>query len=286
MQIRQTIFENHASCYELTLNNQRMVVTAGFGPRILHLDIDNGRNILFVDHERKLHRQDWFIYGGHRFWVSPETEATYNPDNAPCQVNQGNDIFTVTQYDVLSKLEKSITISARNDRFHVTHTLVNRGDLLYTGALWALTCVLPEGTVFFPWGSVGDWDIKKIQYWQKWPGQISDIGSSQYVQGKDLFLIRPTGEKGKVGTGGYEGFIGVTNQNYTFIKKYARDPAGNYPDDNCAIECYTCQDFIELETLSPLYTLQPNVPYRHNEEWILCNKAVDPANGKEVRKLL
>lgn len=286
MKIKKVEFSGIPNCYELSIGKQKLVVTTDFGPRVLYLSIGDSGNILFFDKDKKLKYKDWYVYGGHRLWTSPETAATYDPDNDPCQVEEKGGKLSVSHFDKKLEFSRTMIFSEQNDRFCVEHVITNKSEVLFPGAIWALTCVLPQGITFFPWGTPDEWKVKKAVYWQKWMTHGSNLASKQWIQGPDLFMIKPTGEEGKVGTAGWEGFIGVTAKGYTFIKKFDRLPTNDYPDDNCAIQCYTCDKFIELETLSPNTVFRPNVPVRHKEEWILSAKEVNPENGAEVRKLL
>ena len=290
MQIKKIEYEGIPNCIECTIAeplSQKLVITTTFGPRILHLSIGNSKNILFHDKEKEISAQDWYIYGGHRLWISPETQDTYHGDNQECTIEMDTDKVAVYFMDQVLKIERGIQISENAGHFQIKNSITNKHESLYTGSLWSMTCVIPEGTVFFPWGNAGDWITKKIIYWQKWmTDHGTQIGSSQYVEGKDLFLIKPSGEEGKVGTSGYEGFVGITNDGYTFMKKFDRLPTNDYPDDNCAIEVYTCDKFIELETLSPMFTFIPNQTYTHTEEWILLDHEIDPEDGEKVRSYI
>ncbi len=286
MDIKKIPYLNNPNSYECRVGQNRLVVTADFGPRILHLSVDEGPNILFVDETRRMGGRGWLLYGGHRLWIAPETADTYAPDNDACRVDAGKSEITVTARDGRLGLEKSIHISEKKGGFLVEHVVVNRSDTLVNGAIWALTCVVPSGTVFFPWGTGAGWDLKKVVYWQRWMNHGTNIKSPQYVPTGDLFLIRPSGEEGKVGTSGHGGFIGVTASGYTFIKKFDRHKAAAYPDEDCAVQCYTCADFLELETLSPLVTFYPDIPVSHEEQWIVSEKSVDPLDGDATRMLL
>lgn len=288
MEWRKKSFGKRALCYEITLNHMKMIVSADVGPRILFFGFKDGENVLFHDTEENISIGEMKLYGGHRFWISPETKNTYAIDNIPCKVIENKDSISFIAFDPVTEMEKNLTILDKNGRFLVRHILTNKGKLLYSGAIWALTCIPPKkGIIFFPWGNKGDWKLKKIVYWQRWAGEATtNIKSSQFVPEEDLFLIYPSGETGKVGTTGYEGFVGVTTDNYTFIKKFNFIDGAIYPDDNCAIQVYTSERFCELETLSPMYTLLPNVEYIHDEEWILLPYKVDPKKGEEIRKYL
>jgi hypothetical protein len=260
------------------------VITADYGPRILHLSAGDCGNILFVDTADGLTRGDWHIRGGHRLWISPESEDTYSADNSPCEVALAGDAVSISHLDKTTRLRKTVAVAQKGENFHITNTIENKGECLYPGAIWSLTCVKPQGCIFFPWGKNGPWTVKKILYWKSWMTQSTQLRSTQYHEGDDLFLIRPTGETGKVGTGGDEGFIGVTHPGYTFIKKFDRVPGNCYPDDNCAIEAYTCAHMMELETLSPATTFFPGEPVSHSEEWFVFDTEMDPEDGQAIRK--
>ncbi len=282
MQIEKMEFSGTRNCYECRIGDKRLIITADFGPRILSLSVGGSPNVLFVDGQRRMGNGKWLLYGGHRLWIAPETAWTYAPDNDPCRVDQSAERITVAAMDGTLGLEKSITVSERGGDFIITHTVVNRSDTLVNGAIWALTCVTPRATVFFPWGTGGDWDLKKIVYWKRWMNHATDPKGSQYIPTDDLFLVRPDGSEGKVGTSGTGGFIGATGDGFSFVKRFVRLAAA-YPDEDCAVQCYTCADFVELETLSPLGTFFPNAPVVHEEEWDIRDGAVDPRDGQAVR---
>ncbi len=287
MNIKEIDYSSFGKCIEIKMGNKTMVVSKEFGPRILHFSINDNDNILFTDDEKSItNNKGWYMYGGHRLWLAPEGSNTYNPDNQECKIEQNENEITFSGYDPRLKLELKLTIYTKNNKIFVKNSLLNTGNSLDHGGIWAITCVKPEGIVFIPWSSQSNFKLNKIIYWQEWMGNITNITSKQYIPTKDLFLIEPTGEIGKVGTAGHEGFIGITNDNYTFIKKFKRELSNNYPDDNCAIECYLCDRFIELETLGPNTVFMPDIPVEHIEEWILIEKKIDPYNGNEIRKIV
>ncbi len=286
MEIKKISFFGGSSSYECRIGTRCLIVSADFGPRIMSLSVGGGPNILFVDEKKAHGRGDWRLYGGHRLWVAPEAEITYAPDNDPCRITTENGTITVTALNKATRIEKSLTITERGGDFVVTHAVVNRSDTLIPGAIWALTCVTPDAVAFFPWGTGTNWDLKKIVYWKAWMGNSTDIKSSRYMPSDDLFIVRPDGAVGKVGTSGRGGFIGVTGDGFTFVKSFARHPSALYPDEDCAVQCYTCADFTEIETLGPLGTFFPNRPVVHEEVWIIRETEVDPEDGAAVRGLI
>ncbi len=289
LQIEQIEFLGWREAYQVRLGETVMVVVAEIGPRILSLSVGDGPNLLMVDQHTTGRGQDhveWHIYGGHRVWVAPETKDTYAPDNVRCEVNVTDDSLTVVApVTPQTKLRKRLTISGRGDRFVVEQGILNTGDMLYTGAVWALTCVEPSGIVVFPWGRGGRWDLKKIVYWNEWIGHSSDVTSRQWQPGPDLFKIVPTGEEGKVGTNSPEGWVALCREDATFVKSHAWKSGVRYPDEDCSIQVYTCERFIEMETLSPLAVFHPGEEIIHQEVWTVTAEAIDPSDGAALRRL-
>lgn len=290
LQIERTEFLGWREAYRLRLGEAEVMILTEVGPRILSLSVGGGPNLLFVDPETTGQGQgdeSWHVYGGHRLWVSPETEHTYVPDNAPCEVRvSGDGLTAVAPVARQTGLQKRLTCSAREGRLVVEHGVRNTGTILYAGALWALTCVQPQGVVAFPWGRGGAWDIKKIVYWNRWMQQGSDVSSEQWRPGPDLFQVVPTGEVGKVGTNSPEAWVALCREDATFIKSYAWNADARYPDEDTSLQVYTCGQFIELETLSPLTTFYPGQETVHREVWTVTTQPHDPADGAALRRLL
>jgi hypothetical protein len=290
LHIERTEFRGWREAYRLRLGDAEMVVVTEVGPRVLSLSAGDGPNLLFVDEETAGRGQGdavWHIYGGHRLWAAPETKDTYAPDNARCEVDVSDGRLTVTApVAPQTRLQKRVTVSARDGSFVVEHGVRNVGDTLYTGAVWALTCVEPSGVVVFPWGRGGTWDLKKIVYWNRWMDHRSDVTSRQWRPGPDLFQVAPTGEEGKVGTHSPEGWVALCREDATFVKSHRWVPGARYPDEDCSLQVYTCAQFIELETLGPLTVFYPGAEVVHQEIWRVTAEATDPADGAALRRLL
>ena len=57
-----------------------------------------------------------------------------------------------------------------------------------------------------------------------------------------------------------------------------------YPDGGCSTELYTCHFMLEVESLSPLYTLKSGESAEHTENWELM--AENSTNLDDVIKYL
>jgi len=288
MNIDKVSYKGWKQAYRLTLGEAEMIVVTEIGPRVLSLSV-GGENLLFNDPDTLGAGQgdaEWHIYGGHRLWISPEREQTYAPDNAPCEVAiEGETLLAKAPPERGTKLQSALRIAADGQCFVVDHLVTNTGEFLQSGSVWALTCVVPAGKVCFPWGRPGPWHTKKILFWRNWSTHSSDVTSRQWQMGPDLFVIDPTGEEGKVGTANYEGWMALARGDATFVKSFEHLESVAYPDDNCSMEAYTCERFIEMETLSPLATFHPGQTVCHRERWLVSSRAVDVSKPDELRRL-
>lgn len=289
LQIEQIEFLGWRKAYQVRLGEAVMVVVAEIGPRILSLSVGGGPNLLFVDEDLAGQRggTEWVNYGGHRVWVSPETATTYAPDNAVCEVAVADDGLTaLAPVEPETGLRKRMTVTAQDGHFAVEQGVLNTLDTVYTGAVWALTCVAPTGVIAFPWGRGGEsWDLKKVVYWKKWIEAETDVNSQQWQPAADLFKVVPTGEVGKVGTNSPEGWIALCREDSTFVKSHGWVPGVRYSDEDCSMQIYTCSQFIEMETLSPLTTFWPGEEVVHREVWTVTAEAIDPSDGAALRRL-
>lgn len=289
LKIEHTAYQGWQDAYRLQLGDVEMIVLAEVGPRIISLRVGDGPNLLYVDPATLGKGQgdrDWHIYGGHRIWVSPESEDAYAPDNARCTAQvQGGTLTLTTPVDPDTRLRKRLSISAQGNRFVVENAALNASEFLNQGAVWCLTCVVPQGAISFPWGSGGNWDVKRIQWWNRWANHRSDVRSRQYQPGPDLFVIRPTGEEGKVGTHSPEGWLAYCRPDATFIKSFQPNMQADYPDGGCSVEVYTCAHFVEMETLSPQSIIYPGQEIVQREFWTVTSQVVDPEDGSALRAL-
>ncbi|MFW6181467.1 MAG: hypothetical protein ACOC8N_06930, partial [Spirochaetota bacterium] len=202
-------------------------------------------------------------------WTSPENQLSYTPDNQPCRVSAGGEAVTCASFSPSTGLARSITVQPREHSFLVTYRLKSSGPYLLTAGIWALTCLKPgDGAeIYLPWGDRSDWEIKDMRYWRRWLGSETDVTSGQWTPTNQYFMVRPSGDTGKVGFANRYGFMLFRAGSLWFVKRSGYIPSAVYPDGGCSAEVYTSSSFYELETLSPLYELRPGTELAHTEEW-------------------
>ena len=284
IEIEEISFGIWQRAYRCRIGKAALVIVADMGPRIISLNYDNGSNILFEDKENQFTCKNWRLYGGHRFWIGPETEHAFIPDNQLCSVKVAENEITITQKADSMGLEKSLRITSDIScgAFCLKHVVKNIGSLLYPGCIWTLTCVLP-GCVVIPWGAGSEaWRCNMVRYWQCWENHQTNPGSEQWQPRRDYFLVKPSGEEGKIGLYSECGYMALLQDHYTFIKTYEPRIEATYPDGGCNIELYTCDKFVEMETLSPNYIFHPGREYSHTEKWILTDSVFEPDQWRSI----
>ena len=288
MKIEHVDYRAWPEAYRCTVGPVELVVVTAIGPRILSLRVAGGANILFQD-TGDFKKDVWNSYGGHRFWVGPETPHTYHADNHPCAAQVAAGLLRVTSPLDARGLEKILEISADKETggFIVNHRLRNTTTMLAQGNIWALTCVVPHPIVV-PWAAGNAaWNTPMVKFWRRWcDTATTNIESPQWKLRNDYFAIEPTGEIGKVGFYAERGFVACLRPDATFIKAYPVLPGMPYPDGGCNLELYTCDKLIEMETLSPFYTLCPGQEASHAERWIVSARTFQPEQWAKMQTLL
>ncbi len=270
--MKETSFQGVDAVSLVNGKRDELVVLAGVGPRIISCRPESGDNFFYVN-ERDFRQgpgdDAWHIYGGTRLWTSPENQLSYEPDNRPCEVTVEGDAATCSSSPSPAGLTRRITVRPREQSFLVTYHLKNSGSYLLNAGLWALTCLKPSGdaAIYLPWGDRSDWEVKDVRYWRRWLGSETDVESSQWGPTNQFFVVRPTGETGKIGFANRYGFMLFRAGSLTFVKRTGYIRSAVYPDGGCSAEVYTGSAFYELESLSPLYELQPGTELAHTEEW-------------------
>lgn len=281
--INDVDYKNYGKCKAISNGLIEMYVTTDIGPRIIKLNISGKENLMFNDIER-VSAEDvssvfgtdkkWYIYGGHRLWVSPEHQPkTYYPDNEPVDVKIDNNTVTFTPPpQKINNLQHSIEITMCEDKpcAKVTHKVVNLGDEEVTGAIWALSVMTDGGTVICP-QSDDDTGLLGNRILALWPyTKMTDDRAYFFDKYIAVKQNKERNEKFKIGINNTKGWIAYQNHGQLLKKTYEPNhPDGNYPDFGCSTEVFTNHLFAEAETLSELKNLKKGEFITHTEEFEL-----------------
>ncbi|MDD3946328.1 MAG: hypothetical protein PHI19_00615 [Clostridia bacterium] len=264
---------------ELTGNGIALAVTLDVGPRIISLKKPTGDNLMFEDIADAICKdrsaiygknKTWHIYGGHRIWLSPENEATYYPDNDP--VN-----YTITKYGAVftpkawSKAEVQPVLEVRLPQeggADIVMGMTNLSGRAQNLCLWSLTALKSGGLLEadLPCEDAGYLPNRNIALWS-----YTDINDSRLTLTNRKILIKSSPKEPEpLKLGYYNPFIYIkyTFGNTVFVKT-AKAEHGAYPDFFCNVETYTNHLIHEVETLSPIVTIDSGKTLWHTEHWEL-----------------
>ncbi len=280
------------NCVCIDNGAMELYVTVDIGPRIIKLNLKGKENMMFTDPEGSIfHNQPnlqemfgegsaWYIRGGHRFWVSPEAHpVTYYPDNEPVDYEVDGNVFKFyAKKQVFTGWQETtiITVDQTEAKAEVKHVLTNMSDIAKTGSIWGLNVTAKGGKAYAKQAAeeTGLLANRTLMLWAY--NEMTDkrfymddtyIGLAQDVHAQKAF---------KIGFNNTNGKAVCLNNDTAFIIASDYIHGASYPDNGCSCEMYSCNNFLEVETLSPLYTLQPGECCEHIETWQLV-----PANCTE-----
>jgi len=284
IRITRENFRGWEDAYRLSNGRVDAVVVTAIGPRIMSFGPTGGPNLFYVRDREAGGRNEaeWTFRGGWRLWIAPERrETTYSLDNAPCTAEVSGPTLRVTgppQRD--AGLQKTIEVSLdpEQPRLHVVSRLRNSGDRPRTYAAWSLSVLRPGGRAFVPFdvGPLDGFDaIRRLILWS-----YTQVNDPRYRFGDRLVQIdhakvtaAPPGSTGrrrdesKIGVDSAQGWGAYLLDGTLYVKSFAHDAEGQYPDGGATIEVYSSAEFLELEQLGPLTTIQPGEEIVFPEDW-------------------
>lgn len=290
--IKRVRLEGHAAV-ELTTDALRVVAVYSRGPRLAHLSRVDGTNLLLWA-PGQYRRNTWDLMGGHRCWLArpgaDESEETYFPDNRPCAVEFGESHFVVsTAPDPCSRIVRGLRVECvGSERLRVVHFARNESDMLWSGALWGLTCTVPNKKTDYivPLADGSTWDTATMTFFKRWGGtHTGSYDDPQFKMTADSVLVRAQGRENKRAFRTAAGVIALhdRSRDVLFAKCARHEPGRPSPiDSNVAV--YTGPDafMVEMETMGPFATLRPGETLQHVEEWFL---GPAPARRPDAEKL-
>ena len=280
---------------ELQTESLRLFIVTEFGPRIAFLGRPEGDNLLFWDN-KNLGRNDWLLRGGHRVWMTrpgaDESEDCYRPDNEPCDVQiEGDSITATSAIDPLLQVRRGIEISLIDrNRLSVDNFVINAGDMLYSGGVWALTCTNPKPgwTYGIPLGDDSVWDCFRLVVFRKWAGHTSPVNDSQISFTEDMLLVNPQGIETKRLIEAQHGIMAMNapDAGTTFIKRADYDRTAQYPM-GCNLAFYVGPDnfMVEMESMGGEVALKPGETAHNVETWLLTDEAIGLESASKILEI-
>lgn len=281
--------------YFLSNDSVELVVLADVGPRVIRYGFRDGENQFHecAGQAGFCGGDEFRLYGGHRLWAWPEVERTYFPDNRPVDVatHPSGATFTapVESEAPGTSLQKEISIelSEQGSGVRLVHSITNHAQVPAQLAVWTPTVMRPGGRAILPLPPRAAMDknhfqsVSPLTLWS-----FTDFTDSRWALGQEFLQLiqqeHPTGRFPEQMSGIFSpAEWGVyVRSGCVFLKRAKVVPGAQYPDFGCNFELFTNSEFLELETLGPLVTLQPGKTAQHVEHWWLFD-GVPPITAED-----
>lgn len=268
-------YKNFGKCVQFEENGMIVMVTIDVGPRIIYFG-DKQNNILKEDLERKVqvyndaYKDNWYLYGGHRLWKSPENICTYVADNKPVsyRLNEHGGIF-ISNID--PKFDYILDIGIKKNKVYIENTIVSKSKNIESIAAWALTVMDIGGELTVNLNKKMD-DLNPQQNLVIWP--YTDIYDERIKISKEKLVIQQKIglEPLKLGL-----FLNTPEAEYSLkgmkfkCKFKEENTTGKYGDFMSNMEIYASGDILEIEGLSSMRDLKCGESVTLYEEWSLIN---------------
>ncbi len=280
-------------------------VTVDVGPRIIRFGYVGGQNFMCDDRNAAAPKDDaeyqsyfgegkkWEILGGHRIWTSPESyPASYYPDLDPVkyEITQNGAIFTPNpEKENGQQKQLEIKMDPDDANMYVTMSVTNIANSSQEFSIWGLTVSARHGALIIPMND-NDTGLLHNRNISVWP--YTNLADSRLHFGKRYVTLRQDTNIEQALKLGFD--LNKAEAYYClgdeiFRKSYeTHHETEKYPDNNCSFETYTCATFIEVESLSPLKTVQPNETVSLTEHWSLHKKpcGVEFNNDDSIDEML
>jgi hypothetical protein len=269
----------------------KLLVSQSVGPRILSLSFADGENIMAELPDAVLDcpgTGKFQVYGGHRLWHAPEDPSrTYLPDDSLVEVTPVENGYLLTQ-DVETKtgLQKSMEVCLQGDssRVVITHRLSNQGLFPVISAPWAITQLKPGGVAILPQSRKETSELPNRSL-ALWP--YTDPSNSNVSWGQNYILLRANMDAPfKIGFPNPRGWLAYWLNGTLFVKRANYESQSSYFDFGSSSECYCNDQFIELETLAPISTIDPGTSVTHVETWELYGNVDCPRDEMDAQLLV
>jgi len=298
--VEKTVYSTWGNCIRVSNGVSELFATLDIGPQIIRYGIIGKSNMFFEDINNKVNKDlsafkkfekdTWRIYGGHRFWVSPEAEPqSYYPAADPVDYEILSDGVILNQRtQEYTNIQLTMTVTMAEDgTVTVVHKLTNTGAWPVELSPWGLS-VLSQGGVEVVPQVTRSTGLLGNRVFAIWP--YTNMSDPRVTWGQKYIILRqdPNDEKPfKFGSNNENGYAAYFNHGCLLVKKYNPATGGKYPDFGVSFETYTNNNFLEMETLGELKTIAPNDYTSHTETWNLYdNININDYNEQEIEKTL
>lgn len=253
----------------LTDGTAQVGVSLDFGLRVVSLSCVGKENLFYAQpadgSDGFTTESGWRLRGGHRFWLAPESDDSYAPDNDPITYEILSDGVCFTQKaDEILQVQKSLVITFCDGEIRLEHKIVNLANEPKTWALWGVN-TLDGGEAEIPFPSVGGYSpYRTVSLWSD-----TDLRDPRLHFRRDGLTAKHVAIPGycKLGLGLAEPPVVLYSKGQRLEIGFGVLRGEDYPDKGCNFELYMNDLFMELETLGVRCCLNPGEQASHIETW-------------------
>ncbi len=254
----------------LSNENAQVGVALEFGLRIVHLSCTGMENLFYVQpadcSDGFVEENGWRLRGGHRFWLSPETDNSYAPDNDPITYTlQENGVWLTQNPDPLLQVRKSIGVTFCDGEIKLEHHIENLANEERTWALWGVnTLDGGEAEIPFPPAGRGFWPSRTVSLWND-----TNLHDPRVHFSRESLTVKyaPLDGYFKMRLGLAVAPAVLKSKGQQLEIRFDTKVDEVYSDKGCNFEEYMNDRFLELETLGTRCTLAPGAQASHIETW-------------------
>lgn len=296
LEIKAEDYRDYGECIRIRNNNIELIVTVAMGPRIIHYGFVDGENMLYEsdDWASGMAEDQWHIIGGHRLWHSPEKyPRTWLPDweAVPYRIEEDCLVLECRNEEWV-QLQKIIRIRFNeDDSVSIEHSIVNHNAWLVKVSAWAITAMVPGGTMIVKQANRRDdfaYSYDGGRLVSLWP--YTNMNDSRVYWGNRYITLEHNAEVSgsfKFGVDNVYGWAAYHVKDMLFIKTHDHKKDVLYPDNGVSYESYTDASMLEMETLSPIVELKPDESVTHVEQWWLYNSETSLLESEaEIKRIL
>lgn len=296
---REESYKNFGRCLVIENEVCTLKVTVDVGPRIIYYALKDMENTLREDINRDTYRdsddihkffdteENWYIYGGHRLWTSPESwPESYTPDNSPVKYEiKGNSVvFTPEPRTKVGEQHvMTVTLDEASSKVTVGHSVENISDRELKLSPWCMTVGDKGGIEIIPQSKekTGLLSNRRLVIWE-----YTDVKDERFYMSNSYITLRQTDkpQSFKIGMNNRDGWCAYVNKGQIFKKTFDFNENAEYPDFGCNFETFTDGFIVEIETLGELRTMKPGDKNEFEERWelIACDEEFDCHSDESI----
>lgn len=278
VRVEKVEYKGWHNCYRVTNGEVELIVTGDVGPRVIRFGFVGGQNLFkeFPEQLGKSGEEKFQLRGGDRVWKAPEDPiATWAPDNVPVEISvTGNGLIARAPVEPLTHLRKEIEIqmTAGGTGVTVIHRITNQSLFPLQFSAWALTMMAPGGVAVsgFPPRGKHPENLEATNPLVMWA--YTNLADKRWTFTRKYLTLRQdphNSDAQKLGVFNPRTWAAYVLDGEAFIKRTAADPRATYPDFGCSFETFTNNEFLEMETLSPVKNVLPGETIELAEHWSL-----------------